>query len=86
MEPLQIRAHSRFSALEQQTAVLCLNHSLSDVQTQRVYKDKDLFIGQQDVVEYSKVPEGPQSSARPICHSHAMTRMGRKPTTTPIAA
>ena len=35
-------------------------------------KDKDLFIGQQEfVVGYSKAPEQPQSSARPICHSHA---------------
>ena len=35
---------------------------------------------------YSKAPEQPQSSARPICHSHAMTRMGREPTTIRIAA
>ena len=34
-------------------------------------KDKDLFIGPQKfVVGYSKAPEQPQSSARPICHSH----------------
>ena len=26
---------------------------------------------------YSKAPEQPQSSARPVCHSHAMTRSGR---------
>ena len=35
---------------------------------------------------YSKAPEQPQSSARPICHSHAMTRTGREPATIPIAA
>ena len=40
-------------------------------------KDKDLFIGPQEfVVGYSKAPEQPQSSARPICHSHATTRSG----------
>ena len=50
-------------------------------------KDKDLFIGPQKfVVRYSKAPEQPQSSARPICHSHAMTRMGREPATICIAA
>ena len=50
-------------------------------------KDKDLFIGPQEfVVGYSKAPEQPQSSARPICHSHAMTRTGREPTTIRIAA
>ena len=50
-------------------------------------KDKDLFIGPQEfVVGYSKVPEQPQSSARPICHSHDMTRMGREPATLRIAA
>ena len=33
--------------------------------------DKDLFIDPQEfVVGYSKAPEQPQSSARPICHSH----------------
>ena len=42
-------------------------------------EDKDLFIGPQEfVVGYSKAPEQPQSSARPICHSHTMTRMGRE--------
>ena len=47
----------------------------------------DLFIGPQEfVVGYSKAPEQPQSSARPICHSHAMTRTGRKPATIRIAA
>ena len=50
-------------------------------------KDKDLFIGQQEfVVGYSKAPEQPQSSARPICHSHAMTRTGREPATIRTAA
>ena len=50
-------------------------------------KDKDLFIGQQEfAVGYSKAPEQPQSSARPICHSHAMTRTGHEPATIRIAA
>ena len=51
-------------------------------------KDKeDLFIGPQEfVVGYSKAPEQPQSSARPICHSHAMTRTGRETATLRIAA
>ena len=50
-------------------------------------KDKDLFIGPQEfVVGYSKAPEQPQSSARPICHSHAMTRSGREPATLRTAA
>ena len=50
-------------------------------------KDKDLFIGPQEfVVGYSKAPEQPQSSARPICHSHAITRSGREPATICIAA
>ena len=50
-------------------------------------KDKDLFIGPQEfVVGYSKAPEQPQSSARHICHSHAMTRTGREPATICIAA
>ena len=35
---------------------------------------------------YSKAPEQPQSSARPICHSHAMTRTGREPATICTAA
>ena len=35
---------------------------------------------------YSKAPEQPQSSARPICHSHAMTRTGREPATIHTAA
>ena len=50
-------------------------------------KDKDLFIGPKEfVVGYSKAPEQPQSSARPICHSHAMTRTGCEPATIRIAA
>ena len=50
-------------------------------------EDKDLFIGPQEfVVGYSKAPEQPQSSARPICHSHAMTRTGHEPATIRIAA
>ena len=50
-------------------------------------KDKDLFIGPQEfVVGYSKAPEQPQSSARPICHSHAMTKTGREPASIRIAA
>ena len=48
---------------------------------------KDLFIGPQEfVVGYSKAPEQPQSSARPMCHSHTMTNMGRDPATIRIAA
>ena len=35
---------------------------------------------------YSKAPEQPQSSARPICHSHTMTRKGREPATIRITA
>ena len=35
---------------------------------------------------YSKAPEQPQSRARPICHSHAMTSTGREPATICIAA
>ena len=50
-------------------------------------KDKDLFIGPKEfVVGYSKAPEQPQSSARPMCHSHAMIRTGREPATIHIAA
>ena len=50
-------------------------------------KDKDLFIGPQEfVVGCSKAPEQPQSSARPICHSHTMTRTGREQATLRIAA
>ena len=50
-------------------------------------KDKDLFIGPQEfVVGYSKAPEQPQSSARPICHSHAMTNTGSEPATIRTAA
>ena len=51
------------------------------------HKDKDLFIDLQEfVVGYSKAPEQPQSSARPICHSHATTSTGREPATISIAA
>ena len=39
-----------------------------------------LFVG------YSKAPEQPQSSARPMCHSHTMTNTGREPATIRIAA
>ena len=35
---------------------------------------------------YSKAPEQPQSSARPMCHSHTMTNTGREPATIHIAA
>ena len=35
---------------------------------------------------YSKAPEQPQSSARPICHSHTMTNTGLEPATIRIAA
>ena len=38
-----------------------------------------LFVG------YSKVTEQPQSSVRPICHSHTMTNTGREPATIRIA-
>ena len=52
-----------------------------------IAKDKDLFIGPQEfVVGYSKASEQPQSSARPICHSHAMTNTGREPATIRIPA
>ena len=47
----------------------------------------DSFIGLQEfVVGYSKAPEQPQSSARPICHSHTMTSTGRESATIHIAA
>ena len=58
--------------------------SLSDVIKD---KDKDPFIGQQEfVVRYSKDTKQPQSSAWPICQSHAMTRTGREPAIICIAA
>ena len=68
-----------------------MDYGSSNVQTNSKVKDKDkdkdLFIGPQEfVVGYSKAPEQPQSSARPICHSHAMTRSGREPATIHIAA
>ena len=48
---------------------------------------KDLFIVPQEfVVGYSKAPKQPQSSARPICHSHTMSSSGREPATVRIAA
>ena len=41
------------------------------------YKDKDPFIGLQEfVVGYSKAPEQPQSSAKPMCHSHTIMSTG----------
>ena len=50
-------------------------------------KDRDSFIGPQEfVVGYSKAPEQPQSSARPICHSHITRSTGREPATIRIAA
>ena len=59
----------------------------ADIINNTVDKDKDLFIGPQKfVVGYSKAPEQPQSRARPICHSHAVTRSGREPATIRIAA
>ena len=49
--------------------------------------NQDLFTGPHEfVVGYSKAPEQPQSSARPICHSHAMKRTGHEPATFHIAA
>ena len=49
-------------------------------------KDKDSFFGlQKFVVGYSKAPEEPQSSARPVCHSHTVMSPGREPATTRIA-
>ena len=36
-------------------------------------------------MEYSKAPEQPQSSARLICHPHAMMSTGREPVTIRIA-
>ena len=48
--------------------------------------DKDPLIGPQEFdVGYSKALEQPQNSARPICHSHAMTSTGREPATIPYA-
>ena len=48
---------------------------------------KDSFIGPQEfVVGHSKPPAQPQSSARPICHSHTMTSTWREPVTIRIAA
>ena len=45
-------------------------------------KDKESFIDLHEfVVGYSKAPEQPQSSTRPISHPHAMTRTGLEPAT-----
>ena len=64
-----------------------LSDQIVRMQTMSKDKDKDLFIGLQEfVVGYSKAPEQPQSSARPICHAHTMTRTGHEPATIPIAA
>ena len=50
-------------------------------------RKEDLFTGPQEFVAgYSKAPEQPQSSARPTCHSHTMTRTGCEPATICIAA
>ena len=58
-----------------------------DVDLQAAYKDKDSFIDLQEfVVGYSKAPEQPQSSARPICHSHTMMNTGHEPATIRIDA
>ena len=49
--------------------------------------NKDLFIGPQEfVVGYSKAPEQPQSSARPMCRSGTMMNTGHEPATIRIAA
>ena len=75
--PLQLYHYPRAKIL---AFNLCANRDLKD-------KDKDLFIGAQEfAVGYSKAPEQQQSSARPICHSHAITRTGREPATTRITA
>ena len=66
-----------------------LSHLLSHLLSHSLDKDKDknLFIDPQEfVVGYTKAPEQPQSSARPICHSHVMTSTGREPATIHIAA
>ena len=56
------------------------------IQTRIRIKNKDLFIGPQEfAVGYSKAPEPPQSSARPMYHSHTMTNTGREPATIRIA-
>ena len=44
------------------------------------------LLARRIVVGDSKAPEQPQSSARPICHSHTMMSMGRKLATIHIAA
>ena len=67
---------------------MCSFHIYTSLSSlKHMHKDKDLFIGQQEfVVGYSKAPEQPQSSAMPICHSHAVMRTGREPSTIRIAA
>ena len=62
---------------------ICMNNQRKQlIASENKDKDKDSFIGQQEfVVGYSKAPEQMQSSARPICHSHTMTSMGREPAT-----
>ena len=63
----------------------CLDAVCSDLGRRRTRKDSS--IGPQEfVVGYSKAPEQPQSSVRPICHSHDMTSMGHEPATIRIAA
>ena len=64
-----------------------LHISLSGTTKYTCNKDKDSFIGPQKfVVGYSKAPQQPQGSARPICHSYTMTSTGREPATICIAA
>ena len=59
------------------------NHLIS---IDNIRMDKDSFIGPKEfVVGYSKAPEQLQYSARPICHSHTMTSVGREPATLHIA-
>ena len=66
-DPLQFKILSRL----QPTLLTNPGYSLNPRYSLTDDKDKDLFIGLQEfVVGYSKAPEQPQSSARPICHSH----------------
>ena len=72
--PIQLNSRHHFCS---STAWLVGKFSCSEIWQQIRRRDKDLFIGPQEfVVGYSKAPEQPQSSARPIWHSHAMTRTG----------
>ena len=50
------------------------------------YKEDSFIDLQEFVVGYSKAPEQPQSSAKPICHSHTMTSTGHESATICIAA